>query len=261
MPAPPATFIGHGAPTLVLEAAPARDFLSRLGEIVGRPKAIVVVSAHWDTAIPTVGAAAAAPATIHDFYGFPAPLYELRYPAAGAPALAGRVADVLGHAGFETAIDHDRGLDHGAWAPLMLAWPAADVPVVPLSIQARDGPAHHLAVGTALAPLRDDGVLILTSGQATHNLADFRGQPIDAPTAAYAEAFDGWLADRLAAGDRAALLDYRRQAPEGPRNHPSEDHLLPLFVALGAGGDAPVMTTLHRSFTYGVISMAAYAFA
>ena len=258
MAATPSVFVGHGAPTLILEPAPVRTFLAGLADIV-QPKAIVVASAHWNTAVPTVGAAPAHE-TIHDFYGFPQPLYALRYPAAGDPVLARRVAGLLEDAGFTTAIDTARGLDHGAWAPLLLAWPDVDVPVVPLSIQASRGPDHHLAVGAALAPLRADGVLVLASGQATHNLADFRGQPLDAEAAPYARAFDDWLADRLFAGDRAALVDYRSQAPEGARCHPTDEHLLPLFVALGAGGDGATARALHRSFTYGVLSMAAYAF-
>lgn len=253
----PCLFISHGAPSLAIEPAPAREFLTGLGAGMTRPRAIIVATPHWLTDRPTLGAAASFE-TIHDFYGFPPPLYELRYPAAGAPAVARRAFDLLAAAGLSPALDETRGLDHGVWSPLLLAWPQADIPVVPLSVQPGAPPAHFEAVGRALAPLRDDGVLLIGSGGATHNLAEFRGQPIDAPPPDHVRAFDDWLHDRIVEADGDALGDYRAAAPHAARNHPTDEHLMPLFMAIGAGGLPG--RALHRSFTYGVVSMASYAF-
>lgn len=252
----PAVFVSHGAPTLVLEDIPARAFMAGLGASLARPRAILAVSAHWDTPEPSVSGAAR-PETIHDFYGFPEQLYRLRYPAPGAPDLAERVAALLAAAGLGGGIDPDRGLDHGAWNPLLLIYPAADIPVTQVSIQPQATPAHHAAIGRALAPLRGEGVLVLASGGAVHNLAQFhvdRRRPTP-----WAVAFDDWLAEAVAAGDEEALLAYRQTRVEGPLAHPSDDHFLPLFVALGAGGGKG--RALHRSFAHGSLSMAAYAWA
>jgi 4,5-DOPA dioxygenase extradiol len=250
----PALFISHGAPTLVFEDIPARHFIAGLGARLARPKAILCISAHWETETPMVSGATA-PETIHDFYGFPDALYRLGYPAPGAPALAERVAALLKDAGFQAGIDPGRGLDHGAWNPLLLIYPKADLPVAQLSIQPQRDPAHHLAVGRALQPLRDEGVLILASGGAVHNLRQFavdRERP-----AVWAASFDEWLADRIAAGDADALVNYRETRPDGRLAHPRDEHFLPLFVALGAGGAGPGQA-LHRSFAHGSLSMASY---
>jgi len=254
----PALFVSHGAPNLALSDTPARRFLEDWGRSLPRPEAILVVSAHWETAIPTVSAAAR-PATIHDFRGFEPALYELRYPAPGAPALAGRVAGLLADAGLPAETDPDRGLDHGAWVPLMLLFPAADLPVTQLAIQPDAGPAHHLRLGEALAPLRDAGVLILASGAATHNLAEFRGRAIDATPPDWVVAFGDWIDRAISEGRREDLLRYRDLAPFPAENHPSEEHLLPLFTALGAAAD-PRGRRVHASHTYGVIAMDAYVF-
>jgi 4,5-DOPA dioxygenase extradiol len=259
----PSIFVSHGAPTLALSPEPARDFLAGLGAALGRPKAILCASAHWETPEPAVSAAER-PETVHDFYGFPEPLYRLRYPAPGAPALAARVVELLAAAGLPCARDPAQGLDHGAWVPLLLMYPAADIPVAQISIQmppAREaGPAHHLALGRALAALRQEGVLVLGSGGATHNLGEFRGQPPEAPPAPHVRAFDAWLAQAAEAGDEAALLDYARRAPEARRIHPREEHILPFFVAFGAGGRGAKGRRLHASYSHGVLSMAAFAF-
>lgn len=253
----PALFVSHGSPMLVFEDIPARHFIAGLGRTIERPQAILCISAHWETERPTVSAATA-PETIHDFYGFPDELYRLRYPAAGAPALARRVAALLDDAGIGGAVDPSRGLDHGAWNPLLLIYPQADVPVAQLSIQAHLDPAHHAKLGRALQPLRREGVLVLASGGAVHNLRQFhvdREQP-----APWALSFEAWLADRIAAGDEEALVTYRQHRPDGRLAHPRDEHLLPLFVALGAGGGA-AGRPLHRSFAHGSLSMAAFAWA
>ena len=254
----PTLFVSHGPPTLIMDDVPASAFLRGLGEMLARPEAVLCVSAHWETAVPAVSTAPA-PETIHDFYGFPDALYELGYPAPGAPGLARRAAELLGEAGIDCALDDARGLDHGAWAPLMMMYPAADVAVSQLSIQRHGDAARHLALGRALAPVRDEGVLVLASGNATHNLAE-RGAR-DGPPLPWAKAFDDWLSAHVEAGDADALVDYRAQAPEAARNHPSADHYMPLLVAFGAAGPAASGRRLHASFMYGTLAMTAFEFA
>lgn len=247
----PSLFVSHGAPTLVFDDTPARSFLEGLEERVGRPKAILAVSAHWETATPEVNAPAVNE-TIHDFYGFPEPLYALRYPAPGSAELASRVAELTG-----AAIDRARGLDHGAWVPLMLAWPGADIPVAQLSIQTEAGPRHHLELGRRLAPLREEGVLVLASGSFTHNLRELVRGGGAAVERAWVTRFSDWVDAALVEGRVEDLLAYRRLAPDALRNHPTEEHFLPLFVALGAGGRAE---RLHSSTSMGALRMDAYAF-
>jgi len=260
MTALPAIFVTHGAPTLVVDDTPARDFLAALGQEVGTPDAILCVSAHWERRRPAVSIAPR-PETIHDFYGFPPPLYELAYPAPGAPDVADKAAALIRDGGLDCDEDPGRGLDHGAWTPLMLMYPAADIPVAQVSVQSAAGPAHHLALGAALAPLRDENVLILASGSATHDLSSFGRHGLDAPPTPETAAFDDWLVDTVGGGDTEALVDYRRRAPHAARNHPTDEHFLPLFAALGAGGTGGGPgRVLHRSCTYGIIAMTAFAF-
>lgn len=247
-------FVSHGAPSLILEGGPACDFLSALGPKLGRPKAILCVSAHWETDAPAVSGAAK-PATIHDFYGFPRPLYDMRYPAPGHPELAQRVKALLDDAGLECAVDSMRGLDHGAWVPMKLMYPQADLPVLQLSIQQTQGPAHHLKLGRALAPLRDEGVLILGSGSAIHNLRELGRGGRPEPWAAE---FGAWLDRAVTSGDADALMRYRDAAPQGARAHPRDEHFLPLFVALGAAAK-PRGTVLFSGFTHGNLGMHSYA--
>jgi 4,5-DOPA dioxygenase extradiol len=255
----PALFVSHGSPTLPLEKSAATAFLRGLGPALGRPEAILVVSAHWDTDRPAVSAAQK-PETIYDFYGFPPPLYQLRYPAPGAPQLAERVAGLLNAKGFKAGIDPDRGLDHGAWTPLYHMYPQADVPVTQLSIQWREGPAHHVRLGEALRPLRDEGVLIFASGGATHNLRELRHQRGSTVAQPWTVEFNEWMADALQSRRTDDLIAYREIAPHAVRNHPTDEHLIPLFVALGAGDPGGATRRLHSSIESGVISMDAYRF-
>jgi 4,5-DOPA dioxygenase extradiol len=256
----PSLFLSHGAPTLPLTDTPARTFLTALGERLARPTAIVVISAHWETESPVVSAVAHNP-TIHDFYGFPRRLYELRYPAPGAPALAAEIAELLRAAGLGCALDNGRGLDHGAWGPLMLMYPRADIPVLQVSIQPHLGPAHHLRLGGALQKLRDKGVLIIGSGSFTHDLSEFRSQNMDAPVPDWVDGFGEWFSDALVTGRTEDLLDYRQKAPFARKNHPTEEHLLPLFASLGAAGANWRAEQLHTSATYGILRMDVYAFS
>jgi 4,5-DOPA dioxygenase extradiol len=254
----PAVFVSHGAPTLAVEQNDTVEFLKRLGGELGRPKAILCVSAHWNTEVPAVSAAER-PETIHDFGGFPEELYRLRYPAPGAPDLAGRVRQLLGEAGLACTVLPTRGLDHGAWVPLKLIYPQADVPVTQLSVQPLLGTGHHFRLGRALAPLRGAGVLILATGSATHNLSRI-GRGGVPP--GWAREFDEWLLRKISDGALEELLDYRRLAPHAAVAHPTDEHLLPLFVAMGAGSaeSAPRGRSLHRGWTWGSLSMAAYGF-
>lgn len=259
-PTLPALFVSHGAPTLPLTDAPARRFLEGLAaELPARPKAILAVSAHWETARPAVNAVAVND-TIHDFSGFPAALYALRYPAPGSPVLAERVRALLAAGGLAADIDRERGLDHGAWVPLMLAFPEAGIPVVQLSVQTALGPEHHVELGRLLAPLRGEGVLILGSGSFTHDLASFRdyARLLDAPEPEWVTGFADWMDSALEEGKADDLLAYRGLAPHAGRNHPTEEHLLPLFVALGAGGAR--VRRLHASVTHAILRMDVYAF-
>lgn len=254
----PALFVSHGAPTLVLDPGATGLVLQSFAAAQPAPRAVVVISAHWETREVTVGAAAH-PETIHDFYGFPDELYRLQYPAPGDAALSQEVAQALRDAGPTVEIDATRGLDHGAWVPLMLMYPQANVPVVPVSVQPQATPAAHCALGRALAALRDEGVLILASGSATHNLRaiDWSG----AQTApAWVSEFNEWIAERLAAHAEDDLLHYRERAPHAARNHPTPEHLLPLFVALGAGDKNRAPERLHTGYTFGVIGMDIYRF-
>jgi 4,5-DOPA dioxygenase extradiol len=234
--------------------------LAAAARALARPRAIVIVSAHWDTATPTVGFAER-PDTIHDFWGFPEELYALRYPATGCREAAQEVVAAIEAAGLPAQRDEQRGLDHGAWIPLRLMFPDADVPVIPLSLQSRGGPEAAWGLGRALAPLAARGFLVIGSGNVTHNLHDFQiawrqgGQ-----TPAYVRAFADWMADRLAARDLPALLDYRRQAPGAVQAHPTDEHLLPLYVALGAAGDSARIERFHAGIDDYVLAMDAYAF-
>ncbi len=260
----PTLFLSHGSPMIALLDSPARRFLTGLGARLPRPKAIVVASAHFEAPMPVV-VTDPAPPMIYDFGPFDPRLFEIDYPAPGEPALAIGVAERLQAAGLSPRIAPQRGYDHGTWVPLALMYPAADIPVVQVAIQPRSDPAHHLAVGRALAGLAAEGVLVVGSGSITHNLGEvfdrrnggFR--PLEGPIDGWAIAFTDWFAERIAANDVAALADYRRQAPEAVRNHPHDDHLLPLYVALGAAGEGARPERLHTSGQHGSLMMDAYA--
>jgi len=255
----PAIFVSHGSPMQALNGGTTAAAWRTLAAELPRPRAVLVISAHWETATPRVGGASA-PATIHDFGGFPEPLFRIQYPAPGAPWLAERVRDLLTDAGFESEVDGGYGLDHGAWVPLREMYPAADVPVAQLSIQPTLGPAHHLALGSALAPLRAEGVLVVASGSLTHNLRDWRPDANDAAVPAYVSRFQEWMHDALTRRDVAALVEYRRRAPDAARAHPSDEHLLPVFVAMGAGGPSPVVRRRHDAIVEGALAMDLYTF-
>lgn len=255
----PALFLSHGAPTLATEPSVTATFLTQLGKTLGKPSAIVVVSAHWDTAQPAV-TGAAHPKTIHDFGGFGSALHAMRYSAAGAPALAADIAGLLTSAGLPATIDPQRGFDHGVWVPLSRLYPDASVPTVAVSLQSAEGPAHHLALGQALRPLRARNVLIIGSGSLTHNLGEYFGRKGVSPGDSYAVDFADWIASAVGRGDRDALLDYREKAPHAVRAHPTDEHLLPLFVALGAGSPGSAGRRIHHALDGATLALDAYEF-
>ena len=245
---------------LAIQKSPAHEFLSALGATLPKPKAILVVSAHWESVAALAVSTIAHPETIHDFGGFPRALFEIQYPAPGAPDVAARTLALLQQQGFNVKADTSRGLDHGAWVPLRLMYPQADIPVTQLSVLRDATPAEHVQIGRALRQLRDEGVLVIGSGSLTHNLSEFRGQSIDAAVPAWVSDFDVWMKDRLQLGDLESLVNYRTQAPFAVRNHPTEEHLSPLFVAMGAAGASAKATCLHSSYEYGILAMDVFAF-
>lgn len=258
----PTLFLSHGAPNLLIVDVPARRFLENLAAQFARPRAILVVSAHWETAVPRVNAIAGPNPTIHDFGNFDPRLFSAAYPAPGAPEVAARVSELLAAEGVRSEIDAARGLDHGAWVPLALVYPEADIPVLQLSVQTALGPAHHLALGRALARLREEGVFIIASGSFTHDLSEFRRywHDIGAKAPQWVSDFADWYDQALTEGRVDDLLAYRRLAPFAAKNHPTEEHLLPIYVALGAAGPQAKAEHLHASTTYGVLRMDVYAF-
>jgi 4,5-DOPA dioxygenase extradiol len=232
---------------------------AEMGRTLPRPRAVLIAAAHWETSIPMLSGSPR-PETIHDFNGFPQELYRLRYPAPGAPELATEVVARLKAAEITAGIDGCRGLDHGAWVPLRWMYPDADVPVVQLSVQPDHDTAHHLRVGQALRSLKDEGILIIGSGHATHNLRDWAASQRGGAPLVYVDAFSRWLEHNLASADDDALIHYRDRAPEAARAHPTEEHFLPLFIAWGAAGPRAVPERIVEGFEAGALSLDSYLF-
>jgi 4,5-DOPA dioxygenase extradiol len=259
MPRMPTLFLSHGSPMHAVQSGVAGDMWQAVGAALPRPRALVIASAHWETSRPML-TGSKQPETIHDFGGFPEALYRIRYAAPGAPDLAARAAQLLRDNGLDAAVDPQRGLDHGAWVPLLRMFPDADVPVVQLSIQTHLGAEHHLRVGRALEPLTEEEVLIVASGHTTHNLRDWMmnrqgGEPLP-----YAQAFATWLHDTLATRSTDALVAYRDTAPGATRAHPTEEHFLPIFIAIGAAGEGATSEPLLRGFEGSALALDSYVF-
>ena len=252
----PSLYISHGSPMLALEPGESGPALKRLAAQLAKPKAIVLLSAHWESADLRV-ASHPAPETWHDFGGFPRELYAVQYPAPGDPALAARIVQLLATHGLPAQLDAKRPFDHGAWVPLSLMYPAADIPVVQVSLPSQSGPAGLNEVGQALASLRSEGILIIGSGSITHNLRELDWQAGPESVEPWAKAFRDWMIEKLAADDVAALHQYRQQAPFAAKNHPSDEHLLPLYFARGAGGPFSIA---HQGWTLGALGMDIYRF-
>ncbi|MCX2525296.1 DODA-type extradiol aromatic ring-opening family dioxygenase [Larsenimonas rhizosphaerae] len=251
-----ALFISHGSPLEALDHSKSALAWQALASRLPRPTRILIVSAHW-TASPLRLTASKAPETIHDFYGFPAPLYDIRYPAPGEPELAHDIAEHLNACEFEAQVDARRGLDHGMWAPLRHLYPEADISTVGLSINARKRPEWHYRLGQQLAGALDEETLLISSGSVTHNLADIRGS--DPTIAAYVEAFQDWISSHLQTRQDDELMHYRDLAPDAQRAHPSDEHLLPLFVTLGAA-DASAPERFNPVVADTALAMDAYLF-
>jgi 4,5-DOPA dioxygenase extradiol len=253
----PAIFVSHGAPTLALEPGLLGPELLALGAQLSNLAAVLVVSAHWQTARLSV-MRTAAPQTMHDFGGFPAALYQLQYGAPGAPELAGETGALLERGGFPVVFDDRRGIDHGVWVPLRYLLPRAEVPVFQVSLPFGIDPPAAVRLGKALAPLRDSGVMIMGSGSLTHNLSDM--EPPGSDPKPYALEFAAWVRRHVEQRDLASLVDYRQLAPHALRAHPTEEHFLPLLVAVGASDAADPVQIVQGGTTYGVLSMESYAF-
>jgi len=252
----PSLYISHGSPMLALEPGASGPALADLAATMPKPKAIVIVSAHWESSELLVSGNPQ-PETWHDFGGFPRALFEVQYPAPGSPQLATEVVELLKTDGLPARIDTKRPFDHGVWVPLSLMYPQADVPVVQVSLPTRGGPALQTRVGHALASLREHGVLLIGSGSITHNLRELDWHAGPESVEPWAKAFRDWMIEKLEANDEAALHDYRQQAPNAVRNHPSDEHLLPLYFARAAGGEFSIV---HQGFTMGALGMDIYRF-
>lgn len=245
MTAQPAYFIPHGGGPCFFMDDPQGMWTDMAAFLAGipatlpeRPKAVLVVSGHWETdGFALTGAER--PGLIYDYHGFPPHTYQLRYDVPGSPGLAARAADLLRGAGIAATVDQARGLDHGVFVPLKVAFPDADIPLVEMSVDRGLDPALHLSAGRALAPLRDEGALILGSGMSFHNMRAY-GDP---RATTRSREFDAWLTESVALldGPRAERLAAWADAPQGRFAHPEAEHLLPLMVALGAGGDGPAV--------------------
>ena len=263
----PSIFVSHGSPMIALEPGAAGAFLQRLGPAIdaafGRPRAILAVSAHTLARAPTL-LAAARHSAVYDFGGFDPRLSTLRYDAPGAPDLAPRVAALLREAGIGAEVAPEGGLDHGNWTALRYVYPRSDIPILPLAFVPSDSPRALFDMGRALSALRDEGVLVFGTGSITHNLrrifAGGLNAKSDLPEIAESAAFRRWMHERAAARDWDALVAYRTRAPFAADMHPTDEHLLPWFVAAGAGGTDATALRLHASVTLGSLGMDAYAF-
>lgn len=249
-------FLAHGAPTLAVEKTAAHEYLKNLAQELPRPRYIVMLSAHWETRDLEISAPGKFE-TIHDFGGFSSDLFKITYPATALPQDVEEVEKCLIEAGLLPKRNSARPLDHGAWVPLSLVYPDAAVPLVMVSLPDDSTPRLVHAIGKALSGLAATGVLIVGSGSTTHNLR--RVFPQGSPAPDWATGFDTWLDEKLHDGNIAAF-DELRERPDYRQNHPTDEHLLPLFFALGAAGDEPNVELLHRSYEYGSISMSYFRF-
>ncbi len=255
-----ALFVPHGAPTFAQSPGPAGEAPYRWAQSQDKPGAILLVSAHWDSAAPCLGSVSQ-PETLHDYWGFPDALYDIVYPAPGAPQVAVAAKGMLDAAGFPAEFNNRRGLDHAAWIPLRILYPQADVPVATLSVQGALGPRHHYSVGRALTGLRQQGVVVVASGNITHNLSHYRAVcSRSGADLAYVAQFQDWIYQQLVKRDIEALLRYRELAPGGIESHPTEEHLMPLFVALGACGDGFTTQRLYDGIYHSMLAMDSYVF-
>ena len=260
----PSLFISHGSPDIAIANTEAHAFLKAYAHDMPRPDAIIVVSAHFECGGVAV-TGDAQPVTVHDFGGFEPKLFDIQYNAPGCPSLAERVACLMHGNGLAAGVVDNHGFDHGTWVPLCLMYPDADIPVVQVSIHPQAGPEHHHKLGRALAPLRKENILVIGSGSMTHNLKEaisaLRDGDRQAAMPPWVSQFVDWMQDKIEAADESALLAYRDRAPFAVKNHPTDEHLMPLFSAIGAAGNGWSANKLHGSSDFGVLAMDAYAFS
>lgn len=260
MPQLPSLFISHGSPMILMDDCPARQFMTKFlsdyGATIEKPDAILMISAHWETNSVAV-ASTKSPPTIHDFFGFPDKFYEYNYHVQGSSVAAEKSIQCLRQAGYSVFEERERGLDHGAWVPLKYMFPEGDIPIAQLSIQCHLGPEHHLQLGQALAPLRGENVLIIASGNITHGR---RAGEVNEPEFDWVAEFSDWVHRSIENHCVHDLINFREFAPHAKKNHPTDDHYVPLLVAIGAAGIEYRNKLLHSSYTYRTISMNSYAF-
>ena len=254
----PAVFVSHGSPIVAIQTGPYQDALAQFGRSV-RPRAIVAISAHWGSGRAISVTSVEHNTTIHDFGGFPAPLYELTYNAPGYPELASHIVGLLNQRGFQAATTTDRGLDHGTWIPLRLMYPEAHIPVVAISIPLRLKPEDLYKIGEALRPLREQGVMVLGSGGIVHNLRLVHFEDRDSPVERWAAEFDRWFRDAVEQKNVADLFNYETVAPHAQLAVPTFEHFAPVFVVLGAASSDSQVTTIYEGFEHGNVSMRSFS--
>lgn len=245
---------------LALEKSKTSLFLKQLGNQFSRPKAIVVFSAHFDKPEDIIITSGKHPKTIHDFYGFPEPLYNMQYKAPGSPQLAKRIADLFNSQGIKAQLDSQQGWDHGLWIPLQLIYPAADIPVVEISINSRLGSKAHYQYGKVVSELREQQVMIIGSGGISHNLSEVFKPTATNQGTEKVQVFTHWVKDKLIHGDIASLLNYQNEAPQLRFNHPTQEHFMPIFAVLGSS-DLQNIEQIHADIEYQVLAMDAYQFS
>ncbi|HDM8047603.1 dioxygenase [Vibrio fluvialis] len=256
----PALFLSHGSPMMAIEHSETTEFFQQLGTKLPKPKAIVIFSAHFDRRGPVVITSGHTLGTIHDFYGFPQPLYDIEYPAQGAPELALKAEKMLKDAGIPVKLDKDQGLDHGAWIPMLYLYPNIDVPIIQVSINSAMDAVAHFEIGRWLRPLREEGVLFVGSGGISHNLREIFSPMPDPNRVSKVNQFTNWVSEQLARGNVDALLDYLDQGPHARFNHPTPDHYLPLPSVLGTSYEDEIGQVLHRAIDLEILALDAYGF-
>lgn len=249
-------FMCHGAPTLVAEKNEYIDFLKDLGK-KQTPKAVVIFTAHWESKITTISSMDDTYRMIYDFSGFPEELYSIKYPAKGSVEIASKLQSMLGNHGIESKLDHERGLDHGAWDVLYLMYPKANLPIIQVSVNPFLAMEKQYEIGRAIRNIGKHDILVIGSGSTVHNLAtvDWSAEKAEE----WAVNFDNWLIEKVEDNDKKALFNYRQLAPYAKHAIPREEHIVPMFIAMGSGNkDKPNL--LHRSYAYGTLSYICFEF-
>jgi len=256
----PALFLSHGSPMMAMDNSQTTQFFRQLGQHLPQPKAIVIFSAHYDRRGPVTITSGHTLGTIHDFYGFPQPLYDIDYSAKGAPELAEKAAKLLQDAGISAQLDPKQGLDHGAWIPMLYMYPDKNIPIIQVSINSAMDAIYNFEIGRWLRPLREEGVLFVGSGGISHNLREIFSPRPDPQRVEKVNQFTAWVSEQLAAGNVSALLDYLHLAPHASFNHPTPDHYMPLPCILGTSYDDEIGEVLHRAMDLEILALDAYGF-